>query len=389
MNRRQRRLATKQWQAQFEEWRAHSAKYAGGDPYNTVETFEMFENLDDDKPADVLIACDLLEHLPDPDAALWKMKSLAAKCVIFTIETDEIRSIESWKRIIGQVFPIPGNGVTRLTDRRYAIVASCTNPFGADKIVAAGTKDGRWDNILSNIKAVRARVQFSGPHDRRAVVACYGPSIKHNLDLLKQDMAAGGADLISVSGSHDFLLNNDIRPDIHVECDPRPHKADNIAKGNHYVRYFLGSVVSPVLTDKLKECVVALWHPSGEFNFRIVDELEPGATFVGAFLNVGLTSLSLLYRMGYRNFSIYGMDCSFEGEEIWAGPHAQKQNQKQQTILTVMCGGRPFTTSGIYIAYANAFFDLIKTMPDAHFNIYGDSLLQQMSREYMKLSEAA
>ncbi len=389
MNRRQRRLATKQWQAQFEEWRAHSHKYAAGDTYNTIDSFEMFENLDDDKPADVLVACDLLEHLPDPVAALWKMKSLALKCVIITVQSDAIRSIETWKDMVGKVFAIPDDGITQIDERRYAIVASCTNPFGTDKIVAAGTPEDRWDNVVSNVKAVQQRVTWAEAHDRHAILACYGPSIKENIHFLYSQFQEGNADVISVSGAHDFLINNDIVPQFHVECDPRPHKADNIAKGIPGVRYLLGSAVHPVLTEKLAGSDISLWHISSKFNARIIDMVEPGATFVSGFLNVGLTSIPLLYRMGYRHFYIYGMDCSFKDGEIWAGPHAQKKNQKDQEQLQVMCGGRSFTTSNIYIAYANAFFDLMKVHRDAHFYIIGDSLLQQMSREYMKLSEAA
>ncbi len=386
MNRRQRRQMTKQWQELFDIWRRDSLKYGKGDPFNTVETFELFENCEDDKPADVLIACDILEHLPDVDAALWKMKSLARKHVGFVIETDEVRSIEMWKRAIGRYFAVMKT--ERMPGQRYFIVACCTNPFGHDKVVAAGTDESRWENVLSNMRAVAKRLQPAAAHDRHAIVACYGPSIKHNLELLRSELGPN-ADVISVSGSHDFLLANGITPTFHVECDPRPHKADNIARGVEGVQYLLGTTVHPVLTDKLKDHDVRMWHPSSERNFRIVDELEPDATFISAFLNVGLTSLSLLHRMGYRKFTIYGMDCSFEGGEMWAGPHAQKENQKQQTILHVMCGGRQFDTSMIYLAYANAFFDLIKVVPDAQFYIIGDSLLQQMSQVYMQMQMEA
>lgn len=387
MTRRQRRAMGKEWQALFEQFRAASKKYGQGDPFNTLETFDLFEDCDDDKPADVLIACDLLEHLPDPDAVLWRMKKLARKQVCFMIETDEIRSVETWKAIIGKHFAV--SAVTPLQCGKVWINASCINPFGQNKIVAAGTIEGRWDNILSNIRAVQKRVQLADAHGRHAIVACYGPSIRDNLGLLKTEARSDNADVISVSGSHDFLITNGIVPAFHVECDPRPHKADNIARGVEDVRYLLGSIVHPILIDKLSGLDVSLWHPSGEFNLRIVDEIEPDATFVGVIGNVGLASLSLFYRMGYRAFSIYGMDCSFAGEEKWAGPHAQKKNPTEQKIIEVMCGGRQFFTAAVYLAYANAFFDLIKVLPDAQFNIYGDNLLQQMSRIYMQQSEAA
>ncbi len=389
MNRRQRRAKTKQWEQLFEQWRQQSRKFAPGDVFNHIETFELFEDCDGDKSADVLIACDLLEQLPDVDAALQKMKGLARKMVAFIIKPDEVRTIAVWKNVIGRYFPIPErNGITQLPMGSYFIVAPCINTFGMQHIVAAGTSEGRLDNVLSNAKAVTKRVTYANAHDRLAIVACYGPSLKHNMEPLSA-MAVEGGDVISVSGSHDYLLQRGIVPKYHVECDPRPHKADNITSGIHGVQYLLGSVVSPVLVQKLSGFDVALWHLSSELNPDIL-RLEPDATFVTACMNVGLTSLLFLHRLGYRKFAIYGMDCSFEGTEMWAGDHAQKRDgNKDQTILTVMCGGREFQTSAIYIAYANAFFDHIKVMPDAAFHIYGDHLLQQMSREYMKLQEAA
>jgi hypothetical protein len=383
-----RRPLTREIKALFAEWKATAKRYGDGDPFNEIDTIEMYEGVDD-KPADAIAVVNILEHMPDPAKALQDIKALARKTVAFFIEPDALRNQAAWEKIIGQYFPHVQTIV--LETGHLWMQASATNPFGFKNVVSAGTPEGRWDNILSNCKATANRITRSAPHDRVAILACYGPSLGSNLRHLIDESKDKNRDVISVSGSHDFLIDHGIVPRYHVECDPRPHKADNIAKGHPDVEYLLGSMVSPVLMDKLKGQRISLWHPSGEYNVRIKDDLEPNALFIGGGGNVGLRSLVLFYVLGYRSFSIYGMDCSFTNDgQMWAGAHAQKANPIDHGKIKVDCDGRIFTTAPLYITYANAFFDSIKVMPDAEFRVFGDGLLKAMAAQvYRQTAEAA
>jgi len=384
-----KRKITPEIKAVFRDFKAQANKYGHGDPFNELRTIEMYEPGDTPK-ADAIIVVNTLEYMPDPKKALEEIKGLARKTVAFWIMPDALRSQATWENIIGQYFPHV-QSVVQPTGHIW-LQASATNPFGYKNLVTAGTSDGRWANLVANCKAVRDRVnQKVAPHNRTAIIACYGPSLGSTLQHLIDESKDTTRDIVSVSGSHDFLIDRGIIPDFHVECDPRPHKANNIAKGHPNVDYLLGSMVHPVLMDKLQGQNITLWHPSGEFNGQIKDDLEPDALFVGGGSNVGLRSLVLFYVLGYRSFSIYGMDCSFTDDgQMWAGAHAQKANPIDHGKIETLCDGRRFITAPLYIAYANGFFDSVKVMPDAEFRVFGDSLLKAMAGQiYKQTREAA
>lgn len=384
-----KRRLTPEMKQLFAEMKAEANKYGHGDPFNEIQTIEMYEPGDTPK-ADAIVVANTLEHMPFPTMALEEIKGLARKTVAFCIMPDALRNQAAWEKMIGQYFPHVQT-VVWPTGHLW-MQASATNPFGFKNIVAAGSSEGRWANLVANCKAIPDRITEKWvPHNRTAIIACYGPSLGSTLRHLIDESKDTTRDVISVSGSHDFLIDHGIVPTYHVECDPRPHKANNIAKGHPDVEYLLGSQVHPILLDKLKGSNITLWHPSGEFNREIKDGLEPNALFVGGGGNVGLRSLVLFYILGYRSFSIYGMDCSFTDDgQMWAGAHAQKANPIDHGKIKVNCDGRMFTTAPLYITYANAFFDSIKVMPDAEFRVFGDSLLKAMAAQiYKQTAEAA
>ena len=229
MNRRQRRKAIKDVEAKFEAVRQLSAKY--DDSWGRIQTWELWEGRPDHKPADVIMAFGILEHQRNVDDALTAIKSLARVAVMFGIKLDAIRDFETWKRIVEKHFTI-------LDAKQEGPIASIiASPMmkavpGA-KIVAAGTVEGWWDNIVKNSATIKKRVQTAPAHDVRAIIACYGPSLTDHIPRLVEEALEGPSNIISVSGAHDFLIGRGITPHYHVECDPRPHKADNINKPSH------------------------------------------------------------------------------------------------------------------------------------------------------------
>jgi hypothetical protein len=137
--------------------------------------------------------------------------------------------------------------------------------------------------------------------------------------------------------------------------------------------------VHSVLFDKLgPEADIALWHVASMSQAAsLVDKLgeNPGNVITGGG-SVGLRSISLLYAMGYRRFSIHGMDCSFrdEGEMQHAGKHAGKK----QGIVSHRCGDRVFSTSNTLRSYATDFIETIQRVNDLDIKLNGNGLLQAM-----------
>lgn len=386
MNRAQRRKITRELADEFEKIRMSSAKY--DDRWARIKTFELWEGRTDHKPADVLVVLGTLEHQTNVDDALLVIKNLCRVVAIFTIQLDAIRDAEAWKRIIGKHFKVIS---LQQEGSKIVVVASPTTQVPYAKIVAAGTEEGWWDNIVRNSATIKKRVAQASAHDVRAIIACYGPSLTANIPRLVEEALEGPSNIISVSGAHDFLIGQGIIPHYHVECDPRPHKADNINKPSHETEYLLGSLVHPVLVQKLSGYDVSLFHGSGPLNMRLKDELEPDCWITPGGSNVGLRAIGLFYEMGYRHFSMYGMDCSireYDPEhksawaDQWAGPHASKANPKEHQIVQARCNGLIFDTTVVMLQYAGDFWKTVEKLPDVTFRIYGEGLLQTMAQMY-------
>lgn len=372
-----RRNMTKEWEELFNQQRELLAKY--GDTACSAQTFEMWENDADDKPADIIFVVNIIERLMDYEAALVRIKSLAKMAAVFAIELDAMRGAETWKNIIGRHFRITDS---LEQDGRVVIAADSSVIVPGVKTIPSGTDEGRWNNIKSSVAKYKGCVQSRPKHERRAVIACYGPSLKDYVEKLREE--AIGNDVVSVSGSHDFLIENGITPTFHIECDPRPHKSIHITP-QIGIQYLLAASCHPDLFAKMEGMDVRLWH--AEDHIRVKDELNSPAPIISGGGSVGLRSIAVLYYMGYRNLSVFGMDCSFadDGKTQHAGKHAGKV----QDLCAVQVAGREFITSPILMTYAANFFDMAKQRPDVKWRIYGDGLLQNWIRFSQTQTEAA
>ena len=354
----------------FKDIQEGSRRYS--DPVFMVKNYDFYEGVDD-REVDCLMVIDILEHQMDVDAALRDIKKYARRVALIIIRPD-FRGKEFWESAIRKYFMVSESYEDA---GRISFVANQKTVLPGANIVAAGTDQSRWANIAAAVAKYPLMVEGAKAHDRVAKIVCYGPSLQKTWEWLKDEEG----DVISVSGAHDFLLERGIVPKYHIECDPRPHKADNMKAGHPDIEYLLSSVVHLRVFAKAR--TVRLWHSTdGQVAIRIREELKSDAPIICGGGSVGLRALSVAFYMGYRNLHVYGMDCSAsdDGQDKWAGPHAQKENHKEHKILRVEYDGRLFTTTGVLLSYLTDFADISARLMDAdpnlEFRMYGDGLLQ-------------
>jgi uncharacterized Rossmann fold enzyme len=329
--------------------------------------------------ADLVCMLNAIDRLPDADVALEAIRKLVKKRLFFAIKATPLQPLSWWRTTMERYFQI-----LEWFDKGDEVCGTGMPLFVVGEWNAKGVLDDdkRFDQTVANCKVVSKRVP-QNPEDngRTAIIACYGPSLTETWpQIATETRFTDNADVFSVSGAHDFLVRRHIVPDFHIECDPRAHKAANLNNPQQGTKYYIASCCHPALIDKLKDCDISLWHLcNGQASFRIMEEIE---TEKDQFLvtgggSVGLRSISLAYALGYRKFSIYGMDCSFASADWqWAGPHKGK---KQQTI-EVRCGDKSFITSPVLVTYSRHFFDTMQRATGATFTLYGDGLLQEMCK---------
>lgn len=383
---RKRRPVSSQLSALFQLMRDNSAKY--GDELHRIKTIETWEGNGTDKPADAIVAINILEHCADVDAALQAMCRLARLMVMVCMPMPEPEIV--WRHIFEKRLRIIDWFIEDVQgQKRLTMTGSPAIGVQGVKAMGAVESTERWTNVAWSIPRYGKRIQLAPKHSRRAILCCYGPSITEQVDSIKERTAQGNCDVVSVSGAHDFLIANGIIPTYHVECDPRPHKAINLEKSHPGVQYLIASVCHPAYFERLGDADVRLWHiASMDHTQRLVDELKESSDhIISGGGSVGLRSLPLLYVMGYREYHIFGMDSSFrdEGEKQWAGKHAGKR----QDVVDCQCGDRVFKTSPILMTYATHFFEHIQKTGDASYAVYGDGLLRSMCAMFAGLPQCS
>lgn len=250
-------------------------------------------------------------------------------------------------------------------------------PFEVIGMVSALTDEERNSNVLANcMKGFPILSEMKDAHDRKAILVCYGPSLQDTWPTVALSKF-NGADIITVSGAHKFLIERNVIPTHHIDCDPRERKARQFGLPHKDVKYWIGSCVDPLYIEILEGFDVTLWHNhNGPASEEFVWDIDPTAPLLVGGSSVGLRAINLLYSQGYRDFEIHGMDCSFRDEhERHAGDHLSPKPK----YIKVKFNEREFLTSPSFAEYAKQFDDQ-KLLPNATFRLHGDGLLQHMQR---------
>ena len=234
---------------------------------------------------------------------------------------------------------------------------------------------------IENIKASCARglpeVSILQSHFRRMAFCAYGPSLLNHLEELRTE-----AEVVTISGAHDALIAAGITPMAHMEADAQQHKAQFHSLAKPGVHYYLASRCHPDVFNNILErgCDVTLWHMhhSKEEN-KAVLERYPNAEFVQGSLSIAGRGICLGLVLGYRNFTIYGMDCSFPYDEkkpLMEQPqHAGKHPNPQNVYLTDPIDGIRFYTTLSLLLTANEFLKLAAMATICTYDIRGTGML--------------
>lgn len=341
------------------------------------------------KCADLVVCTDVLEHV-EPDhleAVLEHISDLSRKGCLISISTRPagktladgrnahllVQPASWWTGKLWRWFNIDASSASK-----YEVTYHCTSrlrELEQLKTTPAISDEVRNEYVRINIAKTQARLQDAPAHDRRAVIVCFGPS----LSLTWPAVAAAkntGADVVTTSGAHRFMVDRGVVPYAHVDCDPRPN-GEHLEPLNDHVRYWLSSCVKPEFVDRVIGHNLSLWHlHNGSASEILMDEMEPGSWMLMGGGNVGLRTMCLLYTMGYRHIDIHGMDSSFSDDAQYAGAHHGKRHNE----MRVRCGDRWFATSPILVDYARQFPTTLAMLSGANVRLHGDGLLQHMQR---------
>jgi SAM-dependent methyltransferase len=360
---------------------------------------------------DMVVCTDVLEHI-EPDLlenVLTDIKKLTRKIALLVIATRPakanlpdgsnthkiIQDADWWREQLGRHFYIL-SVVAHGPDEMKAIVTPIRQ-VGEIIPKSAVSETLRYEQSLRNCGVVAERVPMNVPrHERRVCIVAYGPTLKDTWHTLRAERKMFGATIVTVSGAHDFLIERGIVPDYHIEVDPREHKGQFTKTPHPSTTYWIASCCHPKLIDNIKKTApLALWHVfNNDTDLKIVekDGPDPGGQLICGGGSVGCRAVNVMFTQGYRTFSMYGMDCSFNNEgEQHAGAHPKRQKD-----WNVRIGDRWFRTSANLLYTARGFLDNYRVLRQAceannepfidgtdtriEVFLHGDGMLQHMAQ---------
>lgn len=154
---------------------------------------------------------------------------------------------------------------------------------------------------------------------KRLTIIANGPSARE-APLFGETLALNGAIKLFPKGHH---------PTYWAACDPqRDHILNclNIPLSQH-TTYFVASKCHPDVFKRLEGFDVRLWHIN---DYTYPEGIRPVPTAV----SVTLTSMSLMRRLGYRAFDVWGWDACYINGEHHASDHEPLSSEFDCDVVT-------------------------------------------------------
>lgn len=231
------------------------------------------------------------------------------------------------------------------------------------------------ETLSRNIRAAMARghdvVDVQSPHEKTALLVGGGPSIKGDVENIRQRQK-DGAVIFALNNAGHWLVSNGIIPDFVVVLDARAHNARFVEGLPQETSLLLASQCAPEVYDAAGTRPVIMWHAPTNGTSGVVERRK--FTFIIGGMNVGIRAMSLAFILGYRTIHLYGFDSSYADDEAHAYKQPENDNDR---LITAVVSGRQFLTTPWMARQADDFREIAPQMMAAGvtLHVHGDGLL--------------
>lgn len=232
--------------------------------------------------------------------------------------------------------------------------------------------------LLKNIKSAmkhRLPVLWPAPvhHDGHMVMVGAGPTALNFLDSIRNQRKAGRP-IVAIKGAHDWLMENDIVPDMCVMVDPQENQTRYLQKKHEKTIYLVASQCHPKIFSHLKGNKVLLWHAHSKIGEdKIVGK---GQMLVSGGTTSGLRAINIGHVMGYSRFEFYGYDS--------CGNTGVSGHVATEKMIEVHVNGEVFMTTPAMAKQAEEFQHMFNMIPGLSARLFGDGLIKAVMEERQK-----
>lgn len=205
------------------------------------------------------------------------------------------------------------------------------------------TSQDSVNNILVNEARSLPHLDF-----KRIAVCASGPSLADHVEDIRARQKAGWH-VATMNGSHNFLVERGIVPDLFFMVDARPVNLPFLSLANDHTAYIVASQCQPEIFDALSGRKVMIWSMfHDEAGLKAIQTTkndgaagQSSACFAGS-LNVGQSCLVPLWAMGYKVWHLFGYDGSMRGDAKHAFAQPQNDGEGVQEFFWPMSdAGQP------------------------------------------------
>lgn len=241
-------------------------------------------------------------------------------------------------------------------------------------------------NIERNIRRPLPQIQPHMPQDAPIGIIAGGPSLIEFEDEIRR-RHADGLKLVSVNGTHDWLVERGIRPSAHIMVDSRPFNARFVKNWQIGTKYLLAAQCHPRAFDLLEGADVWVFHSGGDsLQTKILEDHYLGNCYITpGGSTVVLRGIQVLRMLGFTHMEIWGFDSCLMGDKHHAYP--QKENDRGR-IAEIEVEGKMFRCEPWMVSQANEFAIMAQAFGDLlHLVVHGDGLIAHMINTHADLLE--
>jgi len=217
-----------------------------------------------------------------------------------------------------------------------------------------------------------------GPHKGEAALIGTGPSVEGQVDAIRERQA-DGCMIFAIKGSHDWLIERGIMPNVAVAVDGQEKIAKLYQKPDVTITYLISSQCHPLVYDALDGYNVVVWNcytkKVMKYWQKWLKRKKRNDTFhfVAGGSTSGLRSITLAYLMGFRRINLFGFDSCLNNEKDQLLKITGEKNEKEMMVVVV--DDRHFFCDPAMSCQGNELMPQVKGMTDMQIMCWGDGFI--------------
>lgn len=234
-------------------------------------------------------------------------------------------------------------------------------------------------NVKLSCKRQLSWFDFNKQLNKKSICIVGGaPSLNDSFQQLKV-RHQNGAQVWSMNGTYDWLVERGIVPDSHVMLDARPENVRFVQHPRKETQYYIASQCDPCIFDALEGYKVDLVHVNTEGVYEYLEnEKSRPVHLLGGFTTAGMFALVLAKLKGYRHIYLFGMDSSYAENKH----HAYKQESNDgENVITATIHEKKYKAAPWMCQQVNDFQELARkfAQEDVVIEVCGYGLLYAMA----------